>query len=32
MENFIQNASHEFKTPLAIIHSNLQLLKAESKL
>ncbi len=31
MENFIQNSSHEFKTPLAIINSNLQIIKIEKK-
>ncbi|MDQ7023780.1 MAG: HAMP domain-containing sensor histidine kinase [Candidatus Gracilibacteria bacterium] len=31
MEEFIQNAGHELKTPISIIHSNLQLIKAEKK-
>jgi len=31
MEEFIQNSSHEFKTPISIIHSNLQIIKAEKK-
>jgi len=31
MKNFIHNVSHEFKTPIAVINSNLQLIKAEKK-
>jgi len=31
MEEFIQNAWHELKTPISIIHSNLQLIKNISK-
>ncbi len=31
MENFITNSSHELKTPISIIHSNLQLILAEKK-
>gem|GEM_PF-6225638 len=31
MESFIQNSSHELKTRLSIIHSNLGLIKSISK-
>ncbi len=32
MRNFIHNAGHELKTPLSVIHGNLQILSASKKL
>lgn len=32
MRDFIHNAGHELKTPISIIHGNLQIMQAEKKL